>query len=86
MIKPQIIQRHYFWSNIKFPIKKVKCDFIYNGNVKQWEKIHGFDLSNYGKEIDKRAVLRNCVNSELGLHIFNFMTKGGQLQLPIETL
>jgi hypothetical protein len=47
--------------------------------------LHGLNLMNV-KLKNKRQVLRNCVNPKLGLHIFKMGTKGGQLQLPIETL
>ncbi len=35
---------------------------------KKLQEIKGFNLDNY-KSIDKRKILRNCVEPEVGLHI-----------------
>ena len=84
LIEPQILQRHYFWSNKKlYPaifgeVKKFKKDRIGitgGRNMKEGEAIKimeknlGIDLSEV-KTSKKRLLLRNCVNPELGLHIF----------------
>lgn len=38
-------------------------------------KKYGFDLTGYSlKGLDKRQILRNCVNPELGLYVFNQIT------------
>jgi DNA (cytosine-5)-methyltransferase 1 len=82
LIKPQEIQRHYFWSN--FIISKnsfIKPDNISEGTISEYEKKHGFDLSDEDYEVDKRYVLRNCVDSELGLHIFKMAFKEKQITL-----
>lgn len=68
----KIIGRHCFWSN--FFIKKIQIEEadINRGNIGEWSKLHGFDISGYkftGSRRDK--ILRNCVNPELGLHILN---------------
>jgi DNA (cytosine-5)-methyltransferase 1 len=70
LIKAKKIQRHLFWSN--FPIGKIDIegDNIKHGKIREWEKKLGFDLSKY-KNVDKRAMLRNCVNPYLSAHIFN---------------
>lgn len=68
LIKPQKIGRHYIWANYDIPPFTEEAQHIRDKN-----KIADFteyDLSKYAMK-DKRQVLRNCVSSELGLHIFN---------------
>jgi len=70
LIKPNIIlQRHLFWSNFEIVDKKFEKDNIRKAQIPDLQKKYGFDLSFY-KLKNKRQVLRNCVNPELGLHIF----------------
>ena len=67
LICPQESGRHYFWANFKINnIKMDKLDIRYG---KTGGIAYGFDLNrkDYG---DKRSLLRNCVDPELGLHIF----------------
>lgn len=82
LIPAQKVQRHLFWSN--FPITKINLPFdnISEGTIEEWEDKLGFDLSS-NDEVDKRTVLRNCVNPELGLHIFNMAFKTKQEVLII---
>lgn len=69
LIKPLEINKHYFWTN--FSIRKMgKQSRDHMGEINELEQRKGFDLSKY-KGIDKRKVLRNCVEPETGLHIFN---------------
>ena len=63
------LQRHLFWANFKLPTIKVKQDVIRSAQIPDLQKLHGFDLSKYHIE-NKRQILRNCVNSELGKAIF----------------
>ena len=71
LIKPQKVSRHYFWSNFTIPDIKLKPIGLRSKNkIGELEKALGYDLSQY-KIKNKRQVLRNCVNSELGLHILN---------------
>lgn len=72
LVTPQKIGKHYIWANFKI------SDFVektrgHDSTVEELEKIKGFDLS--GIKINKRLVLRNAVNTEMGLHIFNEMMK-----------
>ncbi len=79
LIIPFEISRHYYWSNfILSKIKTNKAKFtLTNGSNKEKDKEQierletelDFDLSNYNG--DKRTMLRNCVEPEVGLHIFN---------------
>jgi DNA (cytosine-5)-methyltransferase 1 len=69
LIKPREINKHYFWAN--FPIREIaKQSRNHNGMIKQLEDRKGFNLDKY-VGIDKRRILRNCVEPELGLHILN---------------
>lgn len=71
LIKPSVIlQRHYIWSNYKINNKNFESKKISTRNKINDYDYLGFDLSD--KKIkDKRKILRNCVDSELGLHVFN---------------
>ena len=65
------LQRHLFWSNFNIKGKKnFRQDKIRTAQIPQLQSLHGFDLSEF-KLKDKRQVLRNCVNAELGLHILS---------------
>lgn len=70
LIKPNAkIGRHVFWCN--FPIKefKVEAEGLRTKNkISQIEELHDLDLSEF-KILNKRQILRNCVNSEIGNHI-----------------
>jgi len=61
LIKPQIVGRHYIWSNFFIPYIKLKTDIgTFNRNASL----------NKQKAIKKTQAERNCVNPNLGLHIF----------------
>jgi len=77
LISPQKIQRHLFWANFYIPDRDFGADNIKHGTVKGWETKLGFDLSGV-KGIDKRQVLRNCVDPYLGRHILDCATKNIQ--------
>jgi len=77
LIKPQILDRHYFWANFFITPFPVHRDFnisnspnergahlrLNNANyLEALQKFHGF-------EIDNIELLRNCVYPPLGLHI-----------------
>lgn len=70
LIKPVVLQRHHFWSNFHIGQRTLEAGNIDKGKIKELEKKFGFDLSKYSG-IDKRKALRNCVESEVGLHILN---------------
>ena len=79
LIKPQEIDNHYFWANfIIGQVKKTCREHL--AKVEVLQKRKGFDLSKY-KGIDKKLLLRNCVEPELGLHIFEMAFKKPQLTL-----
>ena len=72
LIEPQISGGHYFWSNIDIPVmetrKKVRNDKGYTLAKKMEDKgIHIENFYNYKK--DKRTLLNNAIEGELGLAI-----------------
>jgi DNA (cytosine-5)-methyltransferase 1 len=80
LIEPKMIGRHWYWSNFDIPSIKVNPSHISQQSKKyskspvrifkisDYEKLYGFDLSKYSG-VDKRLLLRNCVEPEIGLHI-----------------
>lgn len=73
LIKPQEIQSHYFWSNFAIEDtglkrKKVRNDRGQSLQVKMEQQgLFIKDFHGYNK--DKRTLLNNCVEPELGLHL-----------------
>lgn len=71
LIKPQATGRHYFWANFHIP--------KYNGRRTKIEYVEpeelatglGIDVSFMKDRLQRRKVLRNSVQPELGLHVFN---------------
>ena len=69
LIEPQKIHRHYFWANFNIAPISLSADGIGSRNtISAMEELRGIDLSGY-EIADKRKCLRNCTNSELGLHV-----------------
>lgn len=80
LIKPFVSGSHYFWSN--FVIPDFKTDSReHDSKIIKLEKRKGFDLSQFKTLTDKKLLLRNCVEPELGLQIFNSAFKEKQLTL-----
>jgi len=81
LIKPQIMAKHYFWTNF------LVTTFIGEGrgmgtdeSVGKLEKLKGFDLSNCSG-VDKRLLLRNCVEPEVAKHILDMAINDHQTSL-----
>jgi DNA (cytosine-5)-methyltransferase 1 len=83
LIEPQVVGRHWYWANFTIEKIKVKTGKICQTTNKEYstsptrifkasdyEALYGFDLSPYNG-VDKRLLLRNCVEPEVGLHILN---------------
>lgn len=71
LIQPTIeIDRHYFWCNFYVPKIQVKSEkpiaFQTGTNGR-----YGFNLKGVSIKADKRQILRNLVNPEIGLHFYN---------------
>jgi DNA (cytosine-5)-methyltransferase 1 len=75
LVKPDfILQRHYFWSNKVVPEKRFETDLLRKSQIPQLQEKTGFDLSGV-KIPNKRQILRNCVNPELGKYILEEIQK-----------
>jgi DNA (cytosine-5)-methyltransferase 1 len=81
LVKPQIIQRHYFWSNKqipepKIPFEKDKINLTGGRNkenieqqANRLEKQLGFNIPKEIPKTTKKLLLRNCVSPEVGKYI-----------------
>lgn len=66
LIKPNAkIGRHLFWSNFDIPKITVKKDNLRAAQIPDLQIHTGFDLSKF-RLPNKRQILRNCVNGEIG--------------------
>ena len=63
-----ILARHLFWANFEIPAKEFPTKHIRSKNKIEDYADLGFDTTGIP---NKRQALRNCVDSELGLHILN---------------
>jgi len=62
--------RHLFWSNYHIPQFHAKDADIQGGKRSDWEKHHNIDISGYKFQDRTDKLLRNCVDADLGLHVF----------------
>ena len=69
LIRPNEFGNHWFWANFHIR-QRPTASRKHDSKVAELQERKGFDISNY-KGIDKIKTLRNCVEPELGLHIFN---------------
>lgn len=81
LIKPYIYEQHFYWSNFKIEGKKY-ADRKHNASQAELSNLKGFNLDKY-KGIDKRKILRNCVEPLAGLAIFNMAFNKNQEQLKL---
>lgn len=69
LIEPQILQRHYFWSNKNLGQQTFQREKTCTlKDRERLTEIYGINIDKY-KGIDKRKCLRNCVLPELGEYI-----------------
>jgi len=73
---------HLYWSNFIIPDKK-SDPRKHDGTIEELEKRKGFNLSQF-KNIDKTKILRNCVEPEDGLYVFNCAFKDKQTILEVQ--
>lgn len=71
LITPQKLGRHLFWSNVKIPPQQFKKRGNWD-NIEGLANVLGFDITNW-KSVNKRLLLRNCVEPEVGAYIFNII-------------
>lgn len=84
LIKPQKISRHYFWSNFNIEDMELPSLSKIINNLSKLEEYHGFEVKKYKIKMDKRILLRNCIEPKLGLHIFNnAWTDKSEVQIQI---
>lgn len=67
LIEPQKLGRHCFWANFKIPNKKFEPRGSFD-NIEELANKLGYDISNW-KNVDKRLLLRNCVEPEVAKYI-----------------
>tara|TARA_R100001443_G_scaffold32126_6_gene46270 strand:- start:1167 stop:1775 length:609 start_codon:yes stop_codon:yes gene_type:complete len=68
LIKGVKMGKHIWWSNFDVGNYEIKSRGHRGGTVESISKLKGIDISTY-KIKNKRQLLRNCVEPELGLHI-----------------
>lgn len=73
LIDGQKLGRHVFWSNMELPDVKVKPRGNFD-SIEGLSEFLGFDLSQYSG-INKKLLLRNCVEPEVGKIIFDTFVK-----------
>lgn len=75
LVKPTaILARHLFWSNFELEQAEFATKHIRSKNKIADYNDLGFDIS-ATKIKNKRQALRNCVDSELGLHVLKCVAK-----------
>jgi len=83
LVSPITLGRHWYWTNFFIPKLFVKPSRISQQSRKysqspvrifkasDYEKEYGYDLSGY-KGVDKRLLLRNCVEPSVGRYILDY--------------
>jgi len=74
LIRPTEMGGHYFWTNFSFPSNYKNGERKHGATVKELEEHKGFDLSKY-TGIDKRLMLKDITEPELGKHILEWSQK-----------
>ena len=77
LITPQKRDRHCFWANFFIHEYNEERTLKHNKPIDIQEKLTGYNLSKY-KDVDKKRMLNNCVDSKLGLHILESAIKNKQ--------
>ena len=80
LIKPQYVGSHFFWANFHILSFELKDRDHRSGTVESLQQLKQIDLTDF-EITGKRQILRNCVEPELGLHVFNCSKTGEQQQL-----
>ena len=70
LIKGVKMGKHLWWSNFDIGNYNVKSRGHRGGTVESLTELKGIDISKYDIK-NKRQILRNCVEPELGFHIIN---------------
>lgn len=67
LITPQKLGRHLFWSNVELPPRKFESRGSFDNTNELAEKL-GYDISSW-TGVNKKLLLRNCVEPEVGKYI-----------------
>ena len=71
LIKPTIVlDRHLLWTNVDMVHKDFERPKIRKAQIPQLQDFLGYDLTGY-KLPNKRQVLRNCVNPNMGKYVLD---------------
>jgi len=79
LIKPQQVGRHYLWANFLIRNERINVS-KHMASIDDLSLRKSFDLSNYFG-VDKRKILRNCVEPEIGKLILDCARGNTQLTL-----
>ena len=75
LVEPQSMGRHYIWSNFQIPNIKIKSNSTGNNKGMTLQKkmqIKGYDIKEWHNyKGDKRTLINNCVEKQIGLEILN---------------
>lgn len=81
LIKPQEVNKHYFWSNFKISSMLEKRR-EHDSGIEILQQRKGIDLTSINTNgLDKREILRNCVEPETGKEILECALREKQLAL-----
>ena len=75
LIMGRKIGRHMFWANFHISVANFKEADINRGSRDEWSLLHGVNIKGYSFGVRTDKILRNCVHSDLGLHILNCARK-----------
>lgn len=78
LILPYEVGSHYYWSSFPIPDKKDGCR-EHDSTNEVLSKRKGFDIKKFKVDVDKKKILRNYVEPEMGLYVFNCAFKDKQL-------
>ena len=83
LVKPSVkLGRHLFWCNYAVQAYHADDADIWDGKRAEWQEHHQVDISGYKFEDRTDKILRNCVDSRLGLHLLecSFTTSPSTIQ------
>jgi DNA (cytosine-5)-methyltransferase 1 len=63
------VGRHLIWSNFEINSREFKKEKLREAQIPQLERHHGIDLKTHRIK-NKRQILRNCVDADIGSHLF----------------
>lgn len=81
LINPQLAGRHYFWGNFHILNSKIHVKIRNDKDRTLKTTMTEIDMivdNFHGYRKDKRTLINNCIEPELGLHIFNCAFKEKQ--------